>query len=76
MTRPIGIERSGRAGTEAAESNAERALVASSRALGRRIDALDASLPYAPDPASWVAPPPTTIGEALDRIAAFIGPVP
>lgn len=34
-------------------------------------------LAYTPDtPANWVGLPPTTVQEALDRIAAFIGPVP
>ncbi|MBD0384660.1 hypothetical protein [Paenibacillus sedimenti] len=32
---------------------------------------------YTPaNPADWVDPDPTTVQEALDRIAAFIGPIP
>lgn len=34
-------------------------------------------LAYTPgNPADWAAPPPTTVQEALDRIAADIGPIP
>jgi hypothetical protein len=34
-------------------------------------------LAYTPgNPADWVAPPPTTVQEALDRIAAKITPIP
>ena len=33
--------------------------------------------PYAPGtPTDWVVPLPTTVGEAIDRIAAVVGPVP
>lgn len=75
--RPFGIERSGVPGREAAESNAERALNASAAALGRRIDGVSATIPYsAATPADWAGSPPATIAEALDRIAAALGPIP
>lgn len=44
------------------------------------VDALEASLsavPYTPGSSGdWVAPAPTNLQEAIDRIAAAIGPVP
>lgn len=50
-------------------------LVGAATTLIRVDDAF--GLAYTPvNPASWVAPPPTTVQEALDRIAADIGPIP
>lgn len=75
--RPFGIERSGVPGREAAESNAERAMNASAQALGRRIDSVSATIAYsAAVPADWSGTPPASIAEALDRLAALVGPVP
>lgn len=75
--RPFGIERSGVPGREAAESNAERALGAQRRAFENQINGLDASIAYtASTPADWSGSPPATIAEALDRLAALVGPVP
>lgn len=75
--RPFGIERSGVPGREAAESNAERALGAQRRAFENQINGLDASIAYsAAVPADWSGTSPATIGEALDRIAAALGPIP
>lgn len=50
-------------------------LVGTSTSLVRVDDAF--GLAYTPaNPRDWVAPPPTTVQEALDRIVASIGPVP
>lgn len=44
------------------------------------ITALSGSLsavPYTPgNPSDWVAPPPSNLQAALDRIAAALGPIP
>ncbi|MCR2804346.1 exosporium leader peptide [Paenibacillus soyae] len=50
-------------------------LVGTNTTLVRVDDAF--GLAYTPaNPADWAAPPPSTVQEALDRIAAQIGPVP
>ncbi len=41
------------------------------------VEALDAGIAYSPStPSDWSGSPPTTIAEALDRIAAALGPIP
>lgn len=75
MTRPFGIERSGR--NEIGESNAERALNAQGKRNDQRFAALNASLPYsAASSTDWSGTAPATIAEALDRLAAALGPIP
>ena len=57
---------------------------ASDRRTQRALDQLHADLAdtaatggdFVADPASWVAPLPTTLQQAVTRIAAAIGPVP
>lgn len=47
------------------------------RALGEAQAAADAAAAYSPsDPAAWTAPPPTTVKEALDRLAAVAASPP
>jgi hypothetical protein len=65
------LESTGAPGADAIESNVQRAL----DAVRARTDAI-AAQPYTPGtPGDWTGAAPTTIGEALDRIAAALGPI-
>jgi hypothetical protein len=54
---------------DALEGNVQRAL----DQVRGRVDTLNAYSPAAP--ADWTGSPPTTLAEALDRIAAALGPI-
>lgn len=60
----------------ASEESVQRAL----HDVSLDVDALETSLtavPYTPgNSGDWTAPAPTNLQEAIDRIAAAIGPVP
>jgi len=63
------LESTGTPGMDALEGNVQRAL----DQVRGRVDTLTA---YAPaSPADWTGTPPATLAEALDRIAAALGPI-
>jgi hypothetical protein len=65
------LESTGLPGMDALEGNMQRAL----DQVRARTDTL-AGQPYAAAaPADWSGSPPRTVGEALDRIAAALGPI-
>ena len=63
------LESTGAPGMDALEGNVQRAL----DQVRGRVDTLNAYSPAAP--ADWTGSPPTTLAEALDRIAAALGPI-
>lgn len=70
--RPVVLERT--AGNEGVDGNVQRALDQVRADMDD--DAVTATLYSASTPADWSGDPPATIAEALDRIAAAVGPVP
>lgn len=53
-------------------------MVGLERSVQQHLDGIRADMQsYTPrDASAWTAPAPTTVAEALDRIAAALGPIP